>query len=405
MRTPHALKICPISGEFSESGLNLILPAGRNERQISDTTGFMRNSNFTDKSVLSMLSHVAEENGLLFLGVTSLDLKDDAARYQTWVDEGRHAGMAWMAKNIEARANPILLLEGAKSALIFGFDYYLGDRWSLGRLESKPKIAQYARLPDYHKFMKRKLGRITHHLQSTLGADHSFRITVDSAPVLERALSAKTGAIFIGKNTCAIHPKRGSFLLLGEIFTTWSDPSLLASAPTKHSPRSAAGGCGTCRRCQVHCPTGALDEDYRIDARKCLSYWTIEHRGEIPTEFWKWIARYMFGCDICQLVCPYNRGLKPSAEASSLQTLEHFNLFEIVTMDQAAYERMFGGTPMTRAKITGLRRNALIAATVRQDQKVLEILEDLATDSDAVIRETAKTAKVFLEKAKNQTSL
>src|SRR5690606_6307703 len=131
------------------------------------------------------------------------------------------------------------------------------------------------------------------------------RVMVDTAPVLERALAAKTARGFIGKNTCYIHPLLGSFLMLGVVLTDIPLPSdeRVPVDPARHLP---SGGCGACRECQVHCPTGALDADYRIDAKKCLAYWTIEHRGVIPERFWPWIGTYYFGCDICQITCPYN---------------------------------------------------------------------------------------------------
>lgn len=358
----------------------------------------MRNSNHNESPLLEQITRAAHDNGLKFMGVTSLNVTRDGERYQTWLDEGRHAGMTWMANHMAIRNNPSLLHPNAKSAFVFGFDYFLGDKWSLGQMELTPKVAQYARIADYHKFMRSKLTKVTKKLSEILGEQESFRITVDSAPLLERAIAAKTGSIFIGKNTCAIHPKQGSFFLLGEIISTWFDPELILEKQSTHQNRSESGGCGTCRRCQVHCPTGALDQDYRIDARKCLSYWTIEHRGEIPREYWQWVARYIFGCDICQLVCPYNRHRPASPESQSLSKIDSIDLLEMATMDQAKYEEIFGGTPMTRAKRSGLRRNAIIAATVRRDTRVTDLLGTLSEDEDPTIKATAKAAIDFLTK-------
>jgi epoxyqueuosine reductase len=361
----------------------------------------MKNSNLAANALIAEIDKIAAAYGLIFVGISDLDMHLEAIRFNEWIAEGRQAGMDWMEKYPDIRAKPDRLLEGAKSALIFAFPYFLGDRWSRGKLEPRPKVAQYARLRDYHKFLRSKLTGAQQGLADLLGSDHRFRIAIDSAPVLERALAAKTGSMFIGKNTCAIDPKRGSFFLLGEILTTWFDPQLAKSEPSTHSERKDSGGCGTCRRCQVHCPTGALDKDYQIDARKCLSYWTIENRGEIPTEYWPWIARYIFGCDICQLVCPYNRGITTSEESKSLLKIEDFDLFEVATMDQEKYEIIFGGTPMTRAKRSGLRRNAIIAAVVRGESKTIQILDVLMTDDDPIVSATAKTAKFFIKNNKN----
>ncbi len=355
----------------------------------------MTTSNPSRDDLLATLKANASSHGLAFFGAATLDTEDDAAHYELWLDEGRHGEMTWMTNHLSIRKNPRLLLTGAKSALIYGFPYFLGDRWSRARSNERPKIAQYARLPDYHRFLRKKLEKIWDSLRPIIGTSHEHRIAVDSAPLLERALAAKSGSMFIGKNTCAINPLLGSFFLLGEILTTWDGQGLATNEPIPPTGRTAKGGCGTCRRCQVHCPTGALDQDYRIDARKCLSYWTIEHRGEIPTTFWIWISRYLFGCDICQLVCPYNRRISPSNEALALERRLNYRLVDIACMDQHAYERMFGGTPMTRAKRSGLRRNAIIAAAVRKDPETFAILDQLLNDTDPVVRATAITAKSY----------
>ena len=130
------------------------------------------------------------------------------------------------------------------------------------------------------------------------------------------------------------------------------------------------GGCGTCKRCQVHCPTDALSNDFELDANLCLSYWSIESRSTVPEKFWKWFDKFYFGCDICQLVCPYNRGDIPHAKEEWVKLKNELDLFEVATMDQKFYEQTFGGSPMTRAKIQGLRRNALIAMTVSGDSRL-----------------------------------
>ena len=350
------------------------------------------------------LRDAATSEGLHFFGAANLNVRQDFLRFSQWLDESRHGSMTWMSNHLDIRSNPVLLLPGAKSALVFGFSYSLGDHWLRGETSAPPKIAQYARMADYHKFIRAKLGRVQKTLTTLVGAEHQWRVTVDSAPLLERALASNSGGGFIGKNTCVIHPSKGSFVLLGEILTTWDiDLPVTDSNPSRHRDRKESGGCGTCRRCQVHCPTGALDEDYRIDARKCLSYWTIEHRGEIPIEYWPWIGRYVFGCDICQLVCPYNRGVEPNREAKRLERLANTpDLIAMITMDQAFYEITFGGTPLTRAKRSGLRRNALIAATVTGDERVHPLLKILQNDDDPIIKLTASAAERYLEQKKNK---
>ena len=339
---------------------------------------------------------IAEAEGLVFFGISDLNVNTDAQRYRTWITDARQGTMSWMTKNIEIRENPKLLLPNAQAVFSFGFPYFQGDHWKRPLNDSKPMIAQYARLRDYHLFLRDKILRVQNKLESVCSPGTAWRIAVDSAPVLERAFAFKAGAGFIGKNTCFIHPQKGSFFLLAELFTTWAVIEEKSEKFSSHLTRSPSGGCGSCRRCQVHCPTGALDQDYRIDASKCISYWTIEHRGLIPLKYWKWVGHYMFGCDICQLVCPYNRGMTISPQTEPLIRIKPgMDLMDIIHMDQDFYEKTFGGTPMTRAKISGLRRNALIAAVVKKDPRTHEALERLITDPDDIVKGTAHQVTEF----------
>jgi epoxyqueuosine reductase len=358
----------------------------------------MKHSDNAHLDHLALIQKAAEGEGLHFFGVSDLDVAQDFERFEAWLNEHRHGGMTWLTDHKLIRREPQRLLENAKVALIFGFPYYLGDRWQLGARHDSPRVAQYARLRDYHKFMRSKLTNVIQSLSVIAPAEARWRVTVDSAPLLERALANGVGQAFIGKNTCVIHPAKGSFFLLGEILSTWIPGERLIKTPrVGHLPRSESGGCGTCKRCQVHCPTGALDQDYRMDAKKCLSYWTIEWRGEIPVQYWPWIGRYVFGCDICQLVCPYNRSITPSASAQKLAKIdEALDLLVVATMDQEMYERLFAGTPMTRVKRGGLRRNAIIALAAQGDRRLEALLDHLSKDQDPVISATAMTAKTYL---------
>lgn len=328
--------------------------------------------------------------GLEFIGIVAPRVSEDDERaLSTWLSQGWHGDMEFMQRLQEARVNPDAVLPGVKSIICVAWQYEHADFKSCG--DCLP-IAKYAKFRDYHRHMKRRMEQIILALKEDFQAlkDAEFRVTVDSAPVLERALAKNGERGFIGKNTCYIHPSKGSFLLLGEIHAT---ADLAKSVSTQVDPklRTDEGGCGTCRRCQVHCPTGALDHDYRLDAKRCLAYWTIEHRGVIPTEFWQWLPRSIFGCDICQDVCPYNRNVS-SATTENLSELRrhvHLSLFEMATMTQETYVSVFGGTPMTRAKKDGLRRNALIAMAVTRDDRLAEALEKARQDLDPVLRQTA----------------
>lgn len=294
--------------------------------------------------------------GLVFLGLIKLSPLAEYTHFRTWLRRGQHAGMSYLERNHASRHDPQQLGDGYRSAIIVGLLYGGGDR-----LRTKtPRVAQYARIKDYHKVIKKKAQQVVDVLSLS-----NTKILVDTAPLLERALAVRGGKGFIGKNTCFISAEHGSYILLGEIFTDLEPPA--QSQPRIDSrQRSPAGGCGSCRRCQVHCPTGALDEEYRLDANKCLSFHTIENRGKIPQKFKKFLGNYFYGCDICQIVCPWNRSHKKNVDPDL--EIDIPPLEKIATMSQSEYEKYFGGTAMTRAKRCGLMRNAEIALAQKPDQ-------------------------------------
>jgi len=348
----------------------------------------------------SEISQLAADEGLLYLGAAPLNTLTDFARFAEWLQQGHQAGMTFLERNQMFREHPEALLPGAQSALVFALNYYQGDRSTFLENPGRPRVAQYARLRDYHKILKERCNRIAaalHH--GAAGDTHgcSYRVLVDSAPILERAIAGQTGRGFIGKNTCFISPEHGSFLLLAEVLSV--RPTDDPPPPINPNVRTKQGGCGSCQRCQVHCPTGALNTAWTLDARKCLSYWTIEHRGCVPEEYWPWFETYWFGCDICQIVCPWNRQAKVSTEYGLRRTFGEgdINLAQVALMDQSYYETTFGGSPMTRAKRSGLRRNATIAMTVTNHPALLEVLDALDHDPDEMLRETAARARQWLQ--------
>jgi epoxyqueuosine reductase len=332
----------------------------------------------------------AEQHGLVYLGRVALSEEPEFPRFAQWLAEGKHADMAFLAENQALRRDPRGLLAGARSAIVLGWPYR--DHDSL-KLEPKapPRIAMYARFRDYHKTLRQKGEAILQHLQqkdSTLVG----RVTVDSAPVLERALAKRTAQGFVGKNTLYIHPTWGSYLLLMEILL---DQDLGADIPSHidHAVRSPEGGCGTCRRCEVHCPTGALN-GYTLDARKCLAYYTIEHRGTIPLPYWPFLRLYIFGCDLCQLACPYN---KHAPQQTAERRTWNLDLATLAMMSQADYEAWFGGTPVTRAKRSGLRRNALIAMVVMNDPRVAEVVQQIRLENEPLLHATCDQIPDFFK--------
>ena len=328
------------------------------------------------------ISKASSKEGLVFFGATQLDISKDGVRFTKWLDSKKNAGMEFLENHVDKRLDPRKLFPGAVSALCFGFPYKHDCSQPLGS-----KAAAYACFKDYHTVIKRKLQNILQNgLSDQTSLDQHFKICVDSVPVLERALLSKADG-FIGKNTCFIHTEHGSFLLLGVVLTSID---LQTNNKPKLDPdvRSDEGGCGSCKRCQIHCPTGALDEAYQLDARKCLSYWTIEHRGLIPKEFWEHMDKFYFGCDICQDVCPYNRH-KTDYEYKDHRKVD-MSLKQIALMSQSQYVSWFGGTPMTRAKIFGLKRNALLAMYASCDPDTKNVCEDLLKSDFEVVSGTAK---------------
>jgi epoxyqueuosine reductase len=340
--------------------------------------------------ILQTIDSIIKSQGCLFLGVA--ELREDLlsfSRFERWLEDGRGGSMPWLENYSLQRKDSSFVEPGCNRSILIAIPYSLPtSNDSTHQIHRNTNIAKYARFEDYHKFASRMGANICKQLQLKFDGErlHKWRAVSDTAPILERALHANYSSGFIGKNTMFIHPKWGSWLLLMEILTSYPFDS--EKAPTKSLERTPEGGCGTCKRCQVHCPTGALDQDYRMDARKCLSYLTIENRSTVEVRYWVHFAKYWYGCDICQNVCPYNRGPKMDSPLK-LKDNANRDLFDIVQMDQKQYEEWFGGTAMTRAKRNGLRRNAFIAMAALDHPRVRDALQILKSDGDLVLLETA----------------
>ncbi len=296
---------------------------------------------------------LARAAGFELAGIATLAPAATAAAYRRWLAAGHQAGMAWMERNVELRVDPRGLLPGATSALVVGLRYapHRASR-ELAADSFWRGVARYARGVDYHDVMRERLGGVAEDVAAEFPGTAS-RVCVDTAPLLERELAARAGIGSIGKNTNLLHPEAGSWFLLGELLLT------LDLAPD--SP--LADLCGECTRCLEACPTGALPAPYRLDAGRCLSYWTIEHRGEIPAEFHPYLAEQWFGCDICQEVCPWNGAvaeIDDEAFAPPPQRRE-LTLGGLLGMGEEEYRERFRGSPLKRARLEGLQRNAALA--------------------------------------------
>ena len=279
-------------------------------------------------------------------------LEEAQARLQTWLNRGFHGSMSWMLNRADARVNPAHFFPEAKSVVVVALNYFREDEDS-GHLPSQANISLYARGRDYHKVLKKKLGRLLRRIEAEIpGA--SGRICVDSFPVMEKPLAVRAGMGWIGKHTNLIRKGGGSYFFLGELLL---DLDLAADPPfpTDH--------CGTCNRCQIACPTNALEEAFVLDARRCISYLTIEHDDEIAPSLADKMGNWVFGCDICQAVCPWNRFSSHTGERDFDNRLPD-NLFDLAALQRLTreqFESLFAGTPVRRAGYENFRRNVDIA--------------------------------------------
>ena len=302
-------------------------------------------------SFKEMIVAKALELGFDSIGFSAVDFLPEEAEYlRQWLDRGEHAGMAYMQNHFEKRTYPALLLDNAKTVISLTFNYFPKE---ILPAANNYKISKYAYGKDYHYVLKEKLWTLIAFMQNIEPA-LSARPFVDSAPVLDKAWAQKSGLGWIGKNTLLIQKRKGSFFFIGEIMTDFALPPDETQTPDH---------CGTCTRCIDACPTQAL-RPYSLDANRCISYLTIEHKGEIPDTFAGMFQDWIFGCDICQDVCPYNvRFSVPTREEAFAPSRE------LMQMDKEKWEnlsrtdfnRLFKTSPLKRSKYEGLQRNIRFA--------------------------------------------
>ena len=290
----------------------------------------------------------AERMGFDACGIASATvLESESALVEQWLDEGHEGEMSYLTRNKEKRYDPRLLVEGTKTIVTVLYNYY--PKQQIGDGEHF-KIAKYAYGADYHDVLKRKLRQLLECIETQTGKLDGVRVFVDSAPVLDRAWAVRCGLGFVGKNTTLIHPKKGSFFFIGHLFL----PIALTETGQELTNR-----CGRCTKCLDACPTHALEAPFQIDARKCISYLTIEYKGNFagmnPETFKGW----MYGCDICQDVCPYNRFALPNKEPefqpSERLTAMHEDDWK--NLSEADFEVLFKRSAVQRAGYEGLKRN------------------------------------------------
>jgi epoxyqueuosine reductase len=303
-----------------------------------------------------------------------------AAEFRAWLDEGAAGDMQWMDRGAEKRCDPQQILPGARSIVVVALNYWQGGSAIKGSASADAatgKIARYAWGDDYHDLMLAKLKMLSAFLTELGGTQKCY---VDTGPLLERDHAAEAGIGWHGKSTMLIDPKLGTWFFLGEILTTLDLP---ADAPQ-------AARCGSCTRCLAVCPTGAITEPHRLDARRCISYLTIELKGSIPTELRPLIGDRIYGCDDCLEACPWNRFATISREASfAARPAIGMSLRDFLALDEEKFRELFRGSPIKRIKRRGFLRNVCVALGNVGDAQDLPALECAAADPEPLVAEHA----------------
>jgi epoxyqueuosine reductase len=342
-------------------------------------------------SATERVKRMGQELGFARVGIARAERLDaDAARLDAWLAAGHHGDMEYMQRTAKVRVDPTDpgMLPEARSVIVLAAAY--GGAGTSATL-APGRIARYARGRDYHNVLHRRLRKLTADLRQS---GHHARAAVDSMPVLERAWAQRAGVGFIGKNCCLIVPGLGSHVFLCAVITS---AALEPDAPL-------AERCGECRLCLDHCPTAAFTAARSLDARRCISYLTIEHRGAIAAELRPLMGEWMFGCDACQDICPFNRGAGRHAgahdSAFSLHSrFEDHDAQAVLAMDDAQFERFAEGSPLRRAKREGMARNAALVLGNARERRALPILRDAASgDPSAIVRDAANWAIDRIEK-------
>ncbi len=356
-------------------------------------------------SLSDSILRLGSEHGFDLVGISGVGKYSELEYFPEWIDENRHGDMQYLASRNEAgelkRECVANVAPWARSAIICAINYNSAQPFSTERADSTCGwISRYAWTEtDYHELILGRLRRLESEIAQLAADEHSdFRswCYVDTGPLVERIYAKYAGIGWIGKNTCIINQQIGSWLFLGVILTSLE---LAASIP-------APDRCGTCTRCLDACPTDAFIGPYRLDASRCISYLTIEKRGSIPEDLRAGMGRNLFGCDICQDVCPWNREAPVSSapEFTPRAALVDPSLEQIASMSIVQFRDTFRGSPVKRAKFNGIRRNVAIAMGNSGDLKFTATLERLAQDDDETVAEHARWALERLRKQEVRTS-
>jgi len=315
-------------------------------------------SGFDSNSITKTIETIGLSLGFQNIGIASIDLEQAQQRLQQWLAQGRHGEMGYMESHGSKRWRPEELVENTRSVISVSLNYWPEEKnspippWQLLDDQSKGYISRYALGRDYHKLMRKRLKKMAQQLEAELGP-FGYRVFVDSAPVLEKPLATQAGIGWVGKHTNLINRQHGSWFFLGEIYTDL--PVESNNEETDH--------CGTCRQCIDICPTAAITAPYKLDARLCISYLTIELKGAIPVELRPLIGNRIFGCDDCQLICPWNRFAQKSEESdfTPRHGLDRPNLLELFDWDEDSFLKRTEGMAIRRIGHQQWLRNIAVA--------------------------------------------
>ncbi|WP_312368154.1 tRNA epoxyqueuosine(34) reductase QueG [Stenotrophomonas sp.] len=333
------------------------------------------------------IRQLARDAGFQRCGVSGIELGEDEAHLADWLGKGLYGTMEWMARHGSLRARPQELLPGTVRVISVGLDYGHKDdaeAWATLNDGERAYVARYALGRDYHKLMRNRLQKLADRIGSEIGP-FGYRVFVDSAPVLERALARNAGLGWIGKHTCLIDRNGGSWFFLGEIYV---DLPLPIDVP-------ATAHCGTCTRCIDVCPTAAIIAPHRLDARRCISYLTIEHDGAIPLEMRPLMGNRIYGCDDCQLVCPWNKFARRTDEPDfrARNNLDTATLPELFAWDEEEFLRRTEGSPIRRSGHERWLRNIAVAlGNATATPSVLQALHSRSGHASPLVREHVQWA-------------
>ena len=341
-------------------------------------------------AVSKSIKEKALEIGFDLIGISPVDSFPENQFYKEWLARGFAGEMKYMEKEPEKRENIRKILPDARSVVSCGLNYNTNYPYSMNETDQeKGWISRYAWGDDYHDIMKKKLQILLDFIKANSPQEIEARVYVDTGPVLERVYGKYSGIGWFGKNTCLINQKVGSWIFVGEIITNL-ELDYDSPAPDR---------CGTCTRCIDACPTGALLEPYVLDSRLCISYLTIEYRGMIPLEHRDKTGNNIFGCDICQDVCPWNRRAKVTDESlfKPRDGLYNPDLASLSQITEEDFRRVFKGNPIKRAKRNGLLRNIVVAMGNSGLKEFIPYLKELLKDKDPLIRAHSAWALSKLE--------